>query len=97
MKYTRGPWFFEVFQNKESDRVFPLGEKRWALASPHKNNAPILIAGVFGSVPTEGDAKLIAAAPELLESLKSVLSTQATGETAPIREARALLERLEKP
>lgn len=73
IKYTPGPWVAEFFVNKESDLIQPLviGHKRWALCSP-KKNTPILIAGVFLSAPNEADARLIAAAPDLLEALKEL-------------------------
>lgn len=73
-KSTPGPWVAAFFVNKESDLIQPLviGHERWALCSAERN--PILIAGVFSSAPSEADARLIAAAPELLKAAKQALA-----------------------
>lgn len=74
-KHTPGPWSQAFFINIESDIVQPMdvGAKRWALAASVKNmNRPLLIAGVYGAVPSEADARLIAASPELLVCLEKL-------------------------
>lgn len=75
MKHSPGPWTYGYFENNEPDLVSPIkkGGKRWALCA-NGRTSPILIAGIFDSYPSEADAKLIAAAPDLLKMLNAVVT-----------------------
>lgn len=69
-KYTPGPWTC-LLQEPHG----PTPNRTWTLCGrPSLKSTPILIAGIFDSVPIEANARLIAAAPEAYEALLDVLS-----------------------
>ena len=69
-KHTSGPW---TWYKLPADRD---AEERMVLtASPKVKATPILIAGIFGSMPSDADARLIAMAPEMFSYLKSLLDS----------------------
>lgn len=72
-KHTPGPWIAKHIETDERLLDF-VGETHWGLTSTTKNiSGCILIAGLFGSNPSDADARLICAAPELLAAAKLAL------------------------
>lgn len=69
MKHTPGPWN-QLFQEPNNQ----IKNKTWTLCGPPSlKPTPILIAGIYNSVPSEANARLIAAAPELFNCTKEAL------------------------
>ena len=71
MSYTPGPWRVNESKISGKDNISDLTE----IVGPQRNGSQRLIAKMYGCALPEGqaNARLIAAAPELLEVFKAAL------------------------
>lgn len=96
MKHTPGPWRYTREITKQGiDKAFIVGERYIAeifnFCNPH--SAPQYTTendGFF--VEAQANARLIAAAPDMLEALKAVLDNPASPDIAIVRAAIAKAE-----
>ena len=71
-EYTKGPWEYRAAMNYIGYAIFPLGTlPSLAACERYTENMTITCFNFPGS--TEANARLIAAAPELLEALESLV------------------------
>ena len=73
-KHTPGPWHLAEVENGSIKHMVPVGPDGYSLCTVvHDGDTP------FGAIYMDADARLIAAAPELLEALQMLLEFPNTG------------------
>jgi len=71
-KHTPGPWRLEVVEDRSIRHLCPVdADDLSILTIVHQDETP------FAAVYNEDDARLIAAAPELLEALQTIMAIDA--------------------
>lgn len=65
-KHTPGPWSYKIASDE--DFKYP-DQVEFEFVGPFTGSGQVDVDSLFGSVP---DARLVAAAPEMLEALRSV-------------------------
>lgn len=67
--HTPGPWSLEAVEDRSIKHLCPIDSERMSLLTVvHQDETP------FAAVYNDADARLIAAAPELLEALQDLCS-----------------------
>ncbi len=91
-KYTPGPWLlFEVGgDNGTVEKLCPVSSERQSILTVTEEQDSI-----FAAVLSDADARLIAAAPELLEALKEVYDWCYPTDSAWANKARAAIAKAE--
>ena len=86
--HTPGPWRLTIYKITEGEKVISYG---WSIVDAKSRSVPL--HSIDGSKQALANARLIAAAPELLEALQGALESMETGVTSlgVIRAARAAI------